>query len=79
MASRKYSINVSKIAFLLRVEIQEMLVSFPLEVEREHGDYKFENHSLTDTLKRMMTRIFIFFEYRTRIVGLVLKQHMVLS
>ena len=62
-----------KLPLQQRVEIQEMLGPFPLEVENKHGDRKCENYSLTDTLKRMMTRVFIFFEYRTRIEGLILK------
>lgn len=62
-----------KLSLWQRVEIQEMLGSFPLEVENEHGDYKFENYSPIDTLKKMMPRLFISFEDRTGTAGSILK------
>lgn len=68
-----------KLPLWQRAEIHKILGPFSLEVENEQGNYKFENYTLIDTLKRMKTTIFIFFDYRTRTAGFILKQHMMLS
>ena len=62
-----------KLCLWHRVEIQEMVVPFSLEMEKEHDDYKFEKYFYTHFEENDDQNF--YFLWIQKKVGLILQQH----